>query len=368
MQYLLASLLFLLSLPSQAQRNKSFLINVKNSANYGVGAALSRLPLKTNSPTSLNLAWPLKDQTQVFLSEFARPVIAMGVVPGERPNVAFFHTAVDITRSSPSISDTVYSPASGTALILSSPLSPAYFQLVLILTESNHVIEIQHVDLDSKFPRGQVFQIQAGQVLGKLAKVDVMTSPSDDWRHVHIGVIDPISKKYLDPTFFFSSSNLRSRMIPTISKVELTASNDLVLQAYDYDPQFHRNLDVYSFSYVVADESGKTLRQATNCRVEFWANDLEPKTFNAALIYDLEQMTMLVLPGFKEGPTDAHQDNRLPRYVLSQFQDVNGKCQLKATPDNSLSFGPAKSLQVTLSIKSLSGRDAREVKTFNRPK
>jgi hypothetical protein len=330
----------------------------------------AHLPINSDL-SKLRLRWPLNDSRRRILSVFESPDVVKISANEDGKDVVYWtvipHRAVDIARSSESVSPIVHSPVTGLAIIIPDESDPSaaesqesgsYASTVAIYEPiSRAIVNLLHVKPRADFKFGAApAPVQAGEAIGELAS-DIPCNPNlvENMRHTHVFLIDGSKGirirnpfKYFidfkdsappivdDVYLFDSAARQHSRLVD--GKI------DIVLKAHDTFDQGSELIPPAELSYRVWSDRNVILAKADRCQ-------LGPHLYNpnsAGLLsvyssyYDLmgsfDEATDEVWPNTF---TPASQATRFYRLALTHLRTgQSSSCTLLSDPNGFLEITP----------------------------
>lgn len=290
-------------------------------------------------------AWPLKDDKTVVLNRLGTPILF--------GQFGYFHTGMDIMRSSGVVSTEVTAPHDGLAAVFDwtgakiEASSNPQQTVVAIYDPVSHVItQLMHVDPAAAL-LGQTdpVTVHKGDVIGKLALAPV-PGQVDRMRlaHTHVNFVDGENLKLLNPAKLFP---YKDTTLPETKTVYITTDEgkkredflsgkmDIVVEAADRDDDSQRNLEVSAIAFTIKDQDGNVLSQSAQCNLgDLYESIAAPYSTKAKELIDFGSAATQVNGGWPSSDTDNAA--RTFRYGLTQLAVENGRCTVKNDADGFL--------------------------------
>lgn len=319
----------------------------------------------------LKPAWPLQDHEASLLTRFGTTTTL--------PNfsMAYNHEALDITRSSITVSDTVYAPADGLAIVLQDNLDDPYATAVAILDEESQlVISLLHLHPAAHLRSDQLIRVRRGEVIGQLAPVNDMVLPADreSYKHVHLSVLDLAKGALLNPTAAFL--HYQDQVRPFITGLKIFDGQgleqpglvngriDLTVEAADLDNQGIRNFEIRTIALRVSDQTGRVLFDLKACPMDFLTLPIMAPDLRAA--YHLDFIASFWDNAFPF-PTNAAVSHRMFSYVATNFQQTSAGCALLPDSEGFIEVDErVQELSVQVDVSDHHGNSAHETFTLRR--
>lgn len=297
----------------------------------------------TPRPERLTAAWPINEGKTAVLNRFGTPILL-----GE---LGYFHTALDVFRSSTQVSDVVVAPVTGTAAVFDwdgMPVKPMadYMTVVAIWDPESHLVfQLMHVKPDAYLLAGDTVEVTRGEKIGVLAADMVAilsTEKGDRLRHAHVSVVDGAAMRALDPAelvpyvdtvapaavAFYALDGQAKRQDKLVS-----GKLDLVLEVFDRDDDSDRNFEVARVAYELRDQSGQVLQSLPACRLaDVFGRIGHAETARAVQLLDFGNAAHQQGRGdWPESDIDDRQ--RTFRYALTQLAVADGVCDVVSDAD-----------------------------------
>ncbi len=327
---------------------------------------------RSNAPAAF--AWPVAS---------TRSVLNRAGTPIRLSSEVYEHTGLDIIRNSEADSDVVTSPVTGRAMLtdwFGGDLiadDQAYSTVLSIWDPTTHlVIQVMHLNPDPALPRTGFFDVQRGQVIGKLAEIQIAGG-----RHVHVNVVDAKQMVLIDPVTVFP--DYVDSIAPKVKTAYLldpagkrftkliSGPLDIVAATFDRDNNSPRNLEPASIAYIAKDQAGNVLGQLERCKLSDAFSTLVDnpnwtiKTSTIGLVdfgNAASEMT-----GFWPN-SDLGNPERTFRYAVTNLRLVDGHCSVVATDrDGQINVSDTVS-KITVQFDIWDGRSnrVRSTRTFKR--
>lgn len=298
-------------------------------------------------PKQLELHWPLRDNHFTIFDAFETSEVGEYVDEnGQKGYWTMAHQAIDVIRSSISISTEVIAPVSGFAVVSCDRFDGAkcedivepYRHAVSIYDPRSHlIVGLLHVGPipELKNAKGPIW-VNQGQLIGHLGEV----SPAkpeyvDAFRHTHLFLMDISLKnpKLLNPIDHFP--DYTDAVKPIVQemylrndqgeKVKILSDGkfDLVVSTFDLDGRSSIQMPISSLSYKVYDDQHRVLADVKNCQIDEIlnsSNDRETITSMKSL-FDLEETLRDISPDYwQDASVNVGVKNRSFRYSLTNLQ------------------------------------------------
>ena len=287
--------------------------------------------------------WPLKDPKPTIMQR----ANSLGVLNNE----PIIHDGLDIVRSSPSLSKSVFSPVKGYAItfknIFPKQAHPknAYENAVFIYDQHSHVLlKMLHVKPSPYLQnKNDPIPLNSGDKIGSLAPATVVKERYEsEYRHIDLKAYDlsgkkrhlinplPYFKGYHDPIHpFVRKIKLVSPNMQTIHSLNTAEPFHIVLDAFDRDLNSKFNLNIRFLQYTLRTSKGEVVSQSEKCDLNSLLN-MDPKKlykFFDLIHYPYDITSSILKSNVNNSMTNP--DKGFP-YVITRIKaDSNALCMLR---------------------------------------